>query len=134
MTTPALEMPVNDLTDVSERPTPWRACAGLFRNQPLGAAGAVIMLMMVVVAIGAPWLAPFDPTDGNSAVLNTPPNTVYWLGTDAFGRDILSRLIHGARVSLLVGLGASLIGVMVGASLGIVTGYAGGEENDDAKN
>lgn len=104
----------------------WAGVRAFVRQQPLGAAGAIVLAVMVVTAIGAPWLAPYDPTEGNPAALNVPPNATYWLGTDAFGRDMLSRLIHGARVSLLVGLGASVIGVTVGAGLGIVTGYIGG--------
>jgi peptide/nickel transport system permease protein len=96
------------------------------RRQPLGAFGAVVLLIMVLAALGAPYIAPFDPTWGDSSALFTPPNATYWLGTDAFGRDNLSRLIFGARVSLMVGLGSSLIGVLVGASLGIVAGYIGG--------
>jgi peptide/nickel transport system permease protein len=96
------------------------------RQQPLGAAGAVVLLGMMVLAIFAPWLAPYDPIEGDPTALYVPPNAQYWLGTDAFGRDMLSRLIHGARVSLLVGLGASLLGVGVGAALGIVSGYRGG--------
>ena len=76
------------------------------REQPLGALGAVVLITMAVLAMGAPWIAPYDPTEGNAALLNAPPSAAHWLGTDPFGRDMLSRLIHGARVSLLVGLGA----------------------------
>src|SRR5262249_54072006 len=83
----------------------------LMLRQPLGTFGAVVLLMMVLAAIFAPYLAPYDPTFGDPAVLQKPPNAMYWLGTDAFGRDILSRLIYGARISLIVGFGASLLGV-----------------------
>jgi peptide/nickel transport system permease protein len=96
------------------------------RRHPLGVFGAVVLIVIAVLAIGAPYLAPFDPVDGDTAALYSPPSWTYWLGTDAFGRDILSRLIYGARVSLLVGLGASLLGVVVGATIGIVAGYRGG--------
>jgi peptide/nickel transport system permease protein len=96
------------------------------REQPLGALGAVVLITMAVLAMGAPWIAPYDPTEGNAALLNAPPSAAHWLGTDPFGRDMLSRLIHGARVSLLVGLGASLLGVCAGAALGLVTSYRGG--------
>ena len=81
---------------------------------------------MALAAIGAPYIAPFDPTVGDSNALFQPPSATYWLGTDGFGRDMLSRLIYGARISLIVGLGASLLGVSVGATLGIVAGYLGG--------
>ena len=103
-----------------------RALGRISRRHPLGAFGGVVLLVIVVLAVGAPYLAPFDPVDGNTAALYSPPNSTYWLGTDGFGRDILSRLIYGARVSLLVGIGASLLGVGVGASVGIIAGYRGG--------
>ena len=103
--------------------------AGFGPHQPTASARRVRrlrLLVIVVLAVGAPSLAPFDPVDGNAAALYSPPNWIYWLGTDGFGRDILSRLIYGARISLLVGLGASLLGVGVGASIGIIAGYRGG--------
>ena len=103
-----------------------RALGRMAREQPLGAMGVIVLAVMAIVAIGAPYIAPFDPTQGDAAALSSPPNAVNWLGTDAFGRDNLSRLIYGARISLLVGLGASLLGVVVGAALGIVTAYRGG--------
>ena len=103
-----------------------RALGRMAREQPLGAMGVIVLAVMAIVAIGAPYIAPFDPTQGDAAALSSPPNAGNWLGTDAFGRDTLSRLIYGARISLLVGLGASLLGVVVGAALGIVTAYRGG--------
>ena len=98
----------------------------LLREQPLGALGALVLLTMAFLAICAPFFAPFDPTQGDATALNSPPNAKYWLGTDAFGRDNLSRLIFGSRISLLVGVGASLLGVVTGAALGIVATYRGG--------
>ena len=112
--------------DFAPAPGHLRTLARMAREQPLGAAGAVVLLVMLVVAIGAPVIAPFDPTQGDATALNSAPNAVNWLGTDAFGRDNLSRLIHGARISLLVGFGASFLGVVVGATLGIVATYRGG--------
>jgi peptide/nickel transport system permease protein len=96
------------------------------RRHPLGTFGFVVLAIMTVAAICAPYIAPFDPTVGDSSSLFQPPSSAYWLGTDGFGRDILSRLIYGARISLMVGAGASLLGVSVGATLGIVAGYFGG--------
>jgi len=96
------------------------------RRQPLGTFGVIVLAIMALAAIGAPYIAPFDPTVGDSNALFQPPSATYWLGTDGFGRDMLSRLIYGARISLIVGLGASLLGVSVGATLGIVAGYLGG--------
>jgi peptide/nickel transport system permease protein len=98
----------------------------IVRRQPLGALGALVLAIMFVAAIGAPYIAPYDPTVGDAGQLYQPPSAAYWLGTDAFGRDTLSRLIYGARISLAVGLGSSLLGVVVGAAIGIVAGYIGG--------
>lgn len=104
----------------------WRLAGRIVAEQPLGALGAVVLLAMAILAVGAPYIAPFDPSQGDPAALSAAPDATHWLGTDAFGRDNLSRLIHGARVSLLVGLGASVLGVVVGAGIGIVTTYRGG--------
>jgi peptide/nickel transport system permease protein len=111
----------------ADHATTWpRLIARFAREQPLGTIGALVLLVMAVLAIGAPYLAPFDPSQGDSSALSAAPNATHWLGTDAFGRDNLSRLIYGARVSLLVGLGASVLGVAVGAAIGIITTYRGG--------
>lgn len=112
--------------DLAPRPSRMLRLLWAARSQPLGAAAALVLLAMLVLALFAPWIAPFDPIEGDPASLNVPPNATYWLGTDGFGRDILSRLIHGARVSLLVGVGASLLGVTLGAVIGIGAGYRGG--------
>lgn len=95
-------------------------------EEPLGALGAVVLLLISAVALFAPYIAPYDPAQGDPSALSSPPSAAYWLGTDAFGRDNLSRLIYGARVSLVVGLGASLLGVAIGAFIGIMTSYRGG--------
>ncbi len=111
------------------QPTRGRRLIGLMRRQPLGTFGAIVLLIMVLAAIFAPYIAPYDPTVGNPAALYRPPSVTYWLGTDAFGRDILSRLIYGARVSLVIGFGASLLGVIVGTVVGVTSSYFGGWYN-----
>jgi peptide/nickel transport system permease protein len=102
------------------------ALTRLLRRQPLGAFGALILVTMTVAAIAAPYIAPFDPTAADAAALYQPPSRTYWLGTDAYGRDMLSRLLYGARISLIIGFGASALGVFVGATMGILSGYLGG--------
>jgi len=99
-------------------------------RKPLGAAGLVIIAIFGVLAIGAPWLAPLDPFQINPGALLAPPSPQYWLGTDEFGRDIMSRIIWGARVSMFVGLMAVAIGSTLGAVLGLVGGYLGGVVDD----
>jgi peptide/nickel transport system permease protein len=116
-------------------PEPYRApeqAAGrsalvrIVRQQALGTFGAVVLVTMALAAIAAPYISPYDPTAGDATELYKPPSAAYWLGTDAYGRDILSRLLAGARVSLVIGFGASALGVIVGAAIGIIAGYTRG--------
>lgn len=120
---PAVMPPV---ASAPKRKTFGRKLARNVRRHPLGAFSFVVLAIMILAAIFAPYLAPFDPTVGDPAALFQAPGSTYLLGTDAFGRDILSRLIYGARISLMVGAGASVLGVTVGAAIGIVSGYVGG--------
>jgi peptide/nickel transport system permease protein len=92
----------------------------------LAAAGGVIVLGLVLVAIFAPALAPHDPIRQDLGATYQPSSAEHWLGTDEFGRDILSRIIYGARVSLLVGVVSVGIGLTLGTIAGLVAGYLGG--------
>ncbi len=105
----------------------WAAAWRFARRWPLGAAGAAILAGMVLAALLAPAIAPHDPLDTNFIAILRPPSAEYPLGTDAFGRDVLSRLLYGARTALLVGLSASLVGASAGALLGTVSAYFGGK-------
>ena len=96
------------------------------RRYPLGLGGAVIMTVFVFAAIFADWVAPFDPFTTNPRLSLAPPSGAHLLGADMMGRDILSRLVHGARISLAVALGATAIGSGFGALLGLASGYLGG--------
>ena len=80
----------------------------------------------VASAVLAPWIAPFDPDDQDVLMKLEPPSAAHLFGTDAFGRDVLSRVIWGARVSLFVGSVATLAGIVIGTVIGIVSGYFGG--------
>ena len=94
------------------------------RMQPMLAAGALMLGLMVVLALLAPWLAPHDPTEMNIANRLKPPSADYPFGTDAMGRDILSRTLYGARVSLTVGLAVALLSVAAGVLIGTVAGFS----------
>jgi len=104
----------------------WQLLARMARSKPLGAAGRIIIVVFVTVAVLAPWIAPFDPYAIDSRNLLKAPSARNWLGTDEFGRDVLSRIIWGARISLTVGFGAVAMGTTTGALLGLVGGYLGG--------
>ena len=88
--------------------------------------GLVLAVAMVMVAIAAPWIAPYDPNDQDVLLKLEPPSAAHLFGTDAFGRDVLSRVIYGARISLFVGAFATLAGVVIGTLIGVVSGYLGG--------
>ena len=88
--------------------------------------GLVLAVAMVLIAIAAPWLAPYDPNEQNVLLKLEPPSAEHLFGTDAFGRDVLSRVIYGARISLFVGAFATLAGVLIGTIIGVVSGYLGG--------
>lgn len=96
------------------------------RRQPLGAAGAIIVIVMIFMAIFANFLAPFDPVVNNFGNMLVPPSLTHWLGTDQFGRDALSRIIFGARTALIVGFVSAFIGATLGLVLGVASAYFGG--------
>ncbi|CAN5227719.1 ABC transporter permease [soil metagenome] len=102
------------------------ATADFIRRRPVGALGAALIIVMVLAAIFAETIAPYDPTTGDFADLLQPPGGRFLLGTDAFGRDVFSRLIYGSRTALLVGFTSSLVGSTLGLLLGVVGAYFGG--------
>jgi len=97
----------------------------LLKNK-FAVTGAIILLALAVVALGAPWIAPYDPLAVNLPEALLPPSSAHWLGTDPLGRDVLSRLIYGARISLTIGFIAVGIAVLVGTVVGSVAGFYGG--------
>lgn len=93
------------------------------RKVALGSAG--VLLVLVLSAVFAPWVAPYDPTAADYLNVLSPPSAAHWAGTDAFGRDILSRIIWGGRISLAVGFLSVSIGGIVGIALGLIAGFYG---------
>jgi peptide/nickel transport system permease protein len=96
-------------------------------QQPLGAAGLVIIVLMGICAAFAEWVSPYDPLTVDYAAMLAAPSTEHWLGTDSFGRDVLSRIIYGARTALAIGFIASFLGSTIGAIIGVVSAYFGGK-------
>jgi len=95
------------------------------RNLPLAIGGAIVAAI-TLLALLAPWLAPYDPTAVNPGGRLAPPSAAHPLGTDALGRDVWTRVLHGGRVGLVVGVVAVVIGAGIGAPLGLVAGQFGG--------
>ncbi|HXH82918.1 MAG TPA: ABC transporter permease [Candidatus Tectomicrobia bacterium] len=107
-------------------PRAWRSSLWLFvRKNPLGAAGGILMVLLVVAAVFADALATHNPVRTSNRVL-APPGPDFWLGTDNLGRDLYSRVVHGSRISLAVGLASTLLGAVAGGLVGLVSGYVGG--------
>ena len=111
-------------------PTPFAYFASAtlkaFNTNKTSWIGLVVFLFVVVVAILAPWIAPFDPTDQNILEKLRAPTIEHWLGTDSFGRDTLSRLIWGARISLIIGVVSTLAAMVIGTAIGMLAGWHGG--------
>jgi peptide/nickel transport system permease protein len=100
----------------------WR----FLRRKPLGAAGGLLVLVIILMAVFADILAKQDPVRTDPARTLSPPTTLHWLGTDHLGRDTYSRIVHGARISLVVGLASTLLGAVLGGVAGLLSGYVGG--------
>jgi len=96
-------------------------------QQPLGAAGLMVIVVMAICAVFAPWIAPYDPLTIDYGAMLARPSWEHPLGTDSFGRDVLSRIIYGARTALAVGFLASFAGSTIGAVIGVVSAYFGGK-------
>ena len=96
-------------------------------QQPLGAGGLVFICLMGLCAAAAPWVAPYDPLAVKYDAMLAAPSWEHWLGTDSFGRDVLSRIIFGARTALAIGFIASFVGCTAGAVIGVISAYFGGK-------
>jgi peptide/nickel transport system permease protein len=102
------------------------AARGFASTRPLGAVGAAVIIVMAVAALLANQLAPYDPLQTDYIAMFKPPGLDHWLGTDSFGRDVLSRLLYGSRTALWVGFCSSLFGSSIGAIIGLSCAYFGG--------
>ncbi len=100
----------------------WLFC----RRKPLGALGAVVVLGMLVMALGAHWIAPYAYDETIRGARMKPPGAQFWMGTDNLSRDIWSRVVYGARVSVTVGFGAVLLANLLATVIGVTSGYFGG--------
>ncbi|MBY8917219.1 ABC transporter permease [Nitratireductor rhodophyticola] len=103
----------------------WRVWTALLRN-PLAVVGALIVLVLVVMAIFAPLIAPYSPIGQDLANRLMPPSAEHWMGTDELGRDIYSRVVYGARITLLIVTMVAVIAAPIGLVVGAVSGYFGG--------
>ncbi|QRF60295.1 glutathione ABC transporter permease GsiD [Variovorax sp. UC122_21] len=116
--------PVTTLQTAGKVRTPWGECWRRFKKQPVGIVAALFVLLLVFVAVFAPWIVPFDPENYfDYDMLNSGPSATHWFGVDPLGRDIFSRILAGARISLMAGFLSVLVGGFVGTAFGLLAGY-----------
>jgi len=104
----------------------WQDAWVRLRKNKLAMAGLGILLLVIVLCILAPWIMPYGYEEQDLALGATPPSSAHWLGTDTFGRDMLTRVVYGGRVSLAVGIIATAVALLVGVTYGACAGYLGG--------
>jgi peptide/nickel transport system permease protein len=118
---------VIDISELDQLKKPLRTrLAQVCRRQPLATAGALIVIIMVLAAVFANVISPYDPVANDLEHMLEPPSALHWMGTDEFGRDILTRVIYGARTALSIGLTAAFFGATGGLILGVASAYFGG--------
>jgi peptide/nickel transport system permease protein len=118
--------PTTVIEEIPRRPSMLSTLVAFSKANPLGAIGGLIVIAMIIMAFFAPYLTSYDPTANDFGAMLTAPDAAHWLGTDQFGRDLLSRIIYGARTALLVGFVSSFIGCFLGLVLGVASAYFGG--------
>ena len=96
-------------------------------HRPSAAIGLGVIVVFVVIALSASWIAPYDPIATSFSTVRKAPSAAHWFGTDELGRDVLARVIFGARASLLAGVVSVLISLSIGVPIGLIAGYAGGK-------
>ena len=101
----------------------WQRFRDSFRRHPTAIVGGVVLLLMILIAIFAPWLGTIDPQAVAPIRRIKPPSAEFWFGSDMLGRDVYSRVLYGARVSLTVGIAVALFSTLVGLAIGLVTGF-----------
>lgn len=103
----------------------WQDAWLRLRKNRLAMAGLVFLLLVLVLCLLVPWLTPYGYEEQNLRLGATPPSTAHWLGTDTFGRDLLTRILYGGRMSLAVGFIATAVALVIGVAYGAIAGYAG---------
>ena len=117
---------ISGLVDEARRDGVATQLARLAKQKKLGTFGAAIILVMILMAVFADVVSPYDPIENNYERFLRAPSAEHWLGTDRFGCDILSRIIHGSRTALFIGIVSALLGATTGLILGLASGYFGG--------
>ena len=122
MTTPA----ITDIAQAEQGTSLWRDAWLRLRRNRLALFGLGVLGLFITVAVLTPWIAPYGYAEQNLDLGATPPSATHWLGTDIFGRDLLTQIMYGGRISLAVGFVATTVALLIGVTWGAVAGYVGG--------
>lgn len=114
------------LFEIAPAQSEFRRVIRVFFGRKLAVVGLVLIAFLIITAIFAPWIAPYPPNDIDMAQTLAKPSAEHWLGTDNLGRDVLSRIIYGARTSIIIAVGATAVSVILGEVLGLIAAYFGG--------
>jgi len=117
---------IEDIRGLEKGVSLWQHALIRLRKNHLAVFGMALLLFLVVVSLLTPWIAPYSYEEQNLTLGPTPPSLAHWLGTDVFGRDMLTRVMYGGRVSLAVGFIATAVALVIGVTWGAVAGYLGG--------
>jgi oligopeptide transport system permease protein len=117
---------ITDISQAEEGTSLWQDAWVRLRKNHLAVAGLGILLFMIVIALLTPWIAPYAYDAQDLDLGAAPPSAQHWLGTDIFGRDLLTQIMYGGRISLAVGFIATAVSLLIGVTWGAVAGYAGG--------
>ena len=117
---------ISDIAEAEKGTSLWKDAWLRLRKNRLAVIGLVMLVFFIVVAILTPWIAPYSYQAQNLDLGATPPSAAHWLGTDIFGRDMLTQIMYGGRVSLAVGFVATAVALVIGITWGAIAGYAGG--------
>lgn len=114
------------ISDAEQGTSLWQDAWRRLRRNRLAVFGLSVLVFFVLIALLTPWIAPYDYAQQNLELGATPPSVAHWLGTDIFGRDLLTQILYGGRVSLAVGFIATAVALLIGVTWGAIAGYAGG--------
>lgn len=126
-TVPTMGLSAADQAALGLRPSLWQKSVRFVRREPLGTFGLALVVIIAVAGALAEVISPYNPTANDFGAMMEAPSWAHLLGTDQFGRDLLSRLIHGARTALIVGLTSAFVGGVIGLLLGVGSAYFGGK-------
>ncbi len=117
---------ITDIAEAEQGTSLWKDAWLRLRKNRLALVGLVVLVFMIVIAILTPWIAPYSYETQNLDLGASPPSAQHWLGTDIFGRDLLTQVMYGGRISLAVGFVATSVALVIGVTWGAVAGYVGG--------